>query len=515
MASGEANRERLKLDSDLDAPVLREYEGALVNVKGTETPLTGVITELLVCAVAKTNDKEWTLPSELRKYDDQCLEGALSELVIDNSFSAEEGSKTDLLRALGASAKRVVLLGTEDPAKAAAYAVEKGKAIKAASSVTLWIDSCYENVDVARVAYEANAAAFVDERFKGAKCEKKDKKKKVAPNQLVILGRSVDPEDVKRGEAIARGVIAAKELVAAPANSLTPERLSDAAEMVAEEVGLDIKILEREDCLTRKMGCYLAVTQGSLRKPKFIHMTYRPEGCEVKRSVALVGKAITHDTGGYNIKTGASIAQMKTDMAGSAAVLGAALAIGRLKPQNVAVHFIAPACENMVSEKALHPGDVVIAGNGKTVEIMNTDAEGRMCLADALIYAEQLDVDSIVDIATLTGSIGSALGPDVAGFFTNCEDVARRIQLGGEKLWRMPLVNSYKDKLKSKCADLRNISTIRQGGAITAALFLQEFVKMEQYVHIDMANVATADGKGPTGWGVQTLLGFVESFVEG
>ncbi len=514
MVLGETKKGRLQLDSDHDAPALRPYDGAPVVVKGTETPLSGLVTELLVCAVSKSKDEEWSLPSELEKYDNQCLGGALGDMVVDNAFSAAEGSKTEVLRVANATVKRVVLFGTDDPSKAAAYAVEKGRGIKAASSVTLWIDSCYETVDMACVAQEANVAAFVDERFKGTKSAEKEKAKKTPPNQLVVVGHSIDPEDVKRGEAIARGIVAVKEMVAAPANNLTPERLGDAAEMIAEEVGLDITILEREDCLERGMGCYMSVTQGSLREPKFIHMIYRPEGCEVKRSVALVGKAITHDTGGYNIKTGSSIAQMKTDMAGAAAVLGTALAIGRIKPPNVMVHFLMPACENMVSEKATHPGDVVTAANGKTVEIMNTDAEGRLCLADALVYAEEQDVNAIVDIATLTGSIGAALGPDVAGYFTKSDDIARRVEVGGEQCWRMPLVNSYKDKLKSRCSDLRNISTIRQGGAITAALFLQEFVKMDEYVHIDIANVATAEGKGPTGWGVQTLLGFVESYVE-
>jgi len=202
---------------------------------------------------------------------------------------------------------------------------------------------------------------------------------------------------------------------------------------------------------------------------------------------------------------------------GSAAVIGAASIVGTLKPKNVEVHFIAPACENMVSERAVHPGDVITASNGKTIEITNTDAEGRMCLADALVYAEKElgeDLDAILCIATLTGSIGAALGNHMAGFYSSSESLASKITQGPENTWRMPLVKEYSAKMKSKCADLQNSNlSSRAGGSIKAAMFLREFVKNKEWIHVDMANVATGEDGKPSGFGVKTLFHLVESFA--
>ncbi len=206
-------------------------------------------------------------------------------------------------------------------------------------------------------------------------------------------------------------------------------------------------------------------------------------------------------------------------MGGSGACIGAAAAIGRIKPKDVEVHFILPACENMVSERAIHPGDILTASNGKTVEIMNTDAEGRMCLADALVYAEKLgDMDAIIDIATLTGAIIVSLGHELAGFWSPSDELAELIQKssekGRERIWRMPLVEEYRESLKSKCADLKNIGE-RYGSSITAALFLSEFVETKKWAHLDIAGTAWVDKKGgATGYGVKTLVGLAESITQ-
>lgn len=514
---------RALLDTDHAAPVCRPSQGALVSIS-TAPKLSELSCELLVLAVKSSDADEWALPSELAQLDTDSLQGALSESVSDTDFSGKAGSSSEMLRVVGASIKRVILYGLgeggpNDAAKAAAFAVTKGKDISSCDSVALYLE-CLGEGYVARVAESASVAAFTDERFKGDISD--EKKKKIPPKELVIVGTgSVNEAELNRGHAIAAGVIATKEVVAAPANSLTPESLADAARLVAKEANLSIKVLGRDECKKLGMGCFLGVSQGSLREPQFIHMTYTPEGGATKK-IALVGKAVTFDTGGYNLKAGATsgIASMKMDMAGSGAVLGTAAAIGRLRPDNVEVHFIMPACENMVSDRAIHPGDILTASNGKTVEVMNTDAEGRLCLADALVYAENLgDMDLIVDIATLTGAIVVSLGNEVAGFWTPCDEVAAQVteagKASGEELWRMPLVSSYAEQLKSKAADLRNIGTGRGGSSITAALFLQEFVKLDKWTHIDIAGTAWSEKKGgPTGYGVKTMLNLVESFTK-
>jgi len=245
------------------------------------------------------------------------------------------------------------------------------------------------------------------------------------------------------------------------------------------------------------MCAYLAVAKGSDLDPKFIHLTLKSEGPIIEK-IALVGKGLTFDSGGYNLKVGASqIEMMKYDMGGSAAVLGAAKALGAIKPKGLEIHFIVAACENMINGSAVHPGDVVKASNGKTIEINNTDAEGRLTLADALTYASNLKPDSIIDLATLTGAIVVALGNDIAGFWSNNDDLANDLKAAsaksGEELWRMPLQKSYKEGLKSHIADMKNTGP-RAGGSITAALFLEEFFDKEiKWAHIDIAGTCWTD----------------------
>ncbi len=528
--------ERVKLETDHPAPVLRESNGQLVTVSpGT---LASLRTELLVIGVRATED-EFSLPDEIAAYDKNTLHGALSELIEDAEFKGKAGSSTDVLRVAGASAKRIMLYGLGDKddkyavhaGKAASSAVTKATAIKAATSCALWLDADVVGADgvLTSVAEMANLAAFKDERFKSDIAKDDDdsddedsKDKSQAPTEIVLVGSGgvLDEAALSRGYAIARGIVTTKELVMAPSNSLVPESLAAAARQIAADVGLDVKVLGRAECLELGMGSYLGVAQGSIREPQFIHLTYTPDGPVMKR-ISLVGKAVCFDSGGYNIKAGVTsgIADMKIDMAGSGAVLGTAVAIGKLRPKGVEVHFIMPACENMISERAIHPGDVLRASNGKTIEVMNTDAEGRLCLADALVYAENLgEMDGIIDIATLTGAIVAALGPEMAGMWTPDEDMAERItaasEKGGEKVWRMPLVDNYKKGLKSKTADMRNIGKGGGGSATVAALFLKEFVKSDKWIHLDIAGTATSSEKVPTGWGVKTMLNFVEGFVE-
>ena len=362
----------------------------------------------------------------------------------------------------------------------------------------------------------ARLSAYKDNRFNS----KRDDKKVLKEIEFLNLNKFKNI-DFNETEYICEGVELARRLVAAPPNSLTPLEMSIQASKIAKDHGLEIKILEKNECEDLGMGAYLAVAKGSDLEPKFIHLTLKSKS-PVKEKIALVGKGLTFDSGGYNLKVGASqIEMMKYDMGGSAAVLGAAKALGALKPDGLEIHFIVAACENMINGSAVHPGDVIKASNGKTIEINNTDAEGRLTLADALTYASNLKPDSIIDLATLTGAIVVALGNDVAGFWTNNNMMAKDLKTAssqaGEELWQMPLQKSYKDGLKSHIADMKNTGP-RAGGSITAALFLEEFFdKNIKWAHIDIAGTCWTDKSkginpsGATGYGVKTLVQWIKN----
>jgi leucyl aminopeptidase len=304
-------------------------------------------------------------------------------------------------------------------------------------------------------------------------------------------------------------------LVEAPPNVCTPTHLAEAAAMIAAGAPgvMKLEVLEKEDCEKLGMGCYLGVAEASQEPPKFIHLTYTPQG-EIKKKIAVVGKGLTFDSGGSNLKAGAGsmIEMMKFDMGGAGATLGAAHAIADIKPAGVEIHFVIASCENMVDGRGLRPGDILVASNGKTVEINNTDAEGRLTLADALLFAQnQCGAEAIVDIATLTGACMIALGDGVGGMYASTDDVANAItaaaKAAGEKLWRMPLEETYLEQLKSPVADLKNTGG-RMGGSITAALFLKEFVDISkiQWSHLDIAGpVWQEKNGGATGFGAQLL----------
>ena len=364
----------------------------------------------------------------------------------------------------------------------------------------------------------ARLSAYKDNRFNS----KRDDKKVLKEIEFLNLNKFKNI-DFNETEYICEGVELARRLVAAPPNSLTPLEMSIQASKIAKDHGLEIKILEKNECEDLGMGAYLAVAKGSDLEPKFIHLTLKSKS-PVKEKIALVGKGLTFDSGGYNLKVGASqIEMMKYDMGGSAAVLGAAKALGAIKPDGLEIHFIVAACENMINGSAVHPGDVIKASNGKTIEINNTDAEGRLTLADALTYASNLKPDSIIDLATLTGAIVVALGNDVAGFWTNNNMMAKDLKTAssqaGEELWQMPLQKSYKDGLKSHIADMKNTGP-RAGGSITAALFLEEFFdKNIKWAHIDIAGTCWTDKNkgihpsGATGYGVKTLVQWIKNKI--
>lgn len=321
-------------------------------------------------------------------------------------------------------------------------------------------------------------------------------------------------QSVSRGQIIAESVAIARDLVNEPAIEVYPESFAAQAVAMARRLGLGATVLKPADLKRRNMNLVLGVGAGSAHTPRLVHLRYTPAKSSKVPPVVLIGKGITFDSGGLSLKPSASMVDMKIDMAGAAAVLGTMAAIAQLKPKQP-VHGIMVLAENMVSGEAIRPGDVITSAAGKTVEINNTDAEGRLVLADALTYAHTLKPARIVDLATLTGACMVALGPTIVGMFSNDEQLAQEIlnsaQRAGEDMWRMPLSASLKDQLKSDIADLKNTGD-RLGGAITAALFLKEFVGETPWVHLDIAGPASSKGdggiysKGATGVGVATLV---------
>jgi leucyl aminopeptidase len=359
-------------------------------------------------------------------------------------------------------------------------------------------------------------ALHQDHRFKS----EGDDKKPIKLTEVHLLNSAGNEAAIIKAQAICDGVILARELVTAPANVVTPASMAEtAAQIVKDYEGFTLKVLEQAECEALGMGAFLCVSQASELPPKFIHLTYTPSGTP-RRKVAIVGKGVTFDSGGLNIKgAGSGIETMKMDMGGAAAAFGAAKAIGKLKP-DVEVHFISAVAENMISGRAIHPGDVVTASNGKTIEINNTDAEGRLTLADALVYADKLGLDAIVDLATLTGACIVALGDDIAGLWSPEQSLADAIlaaaEQAGENFWQMPLADKYFEGIKSPIADCKNTGP-RGGGSITAALFLKQFVKDTSWAHLDVAGPVWADKEygvnnaGATGYPVRTLVNWVLS----
>ena len=304
---------------------------------------------------------------------------------------------------------------------------------------------------------------------------------------------------------------------------MTPTILADRAKAMCDDTGLVCEIYGPDKIKELKMGAFWSVAQGSDEEPRLIVMRYEPEGAPKKPVLGLVGKGITFDSGGISIKPSDGMEKMKYDMAGGAAMIGAMRAIAQLKP-NVRVIGIVCASENMPSGKAQKPGDVQIAMSGKSIEIINTDAEGRLVLADGLYYARQLGCTHLIDAATLTGACVVALGMVNAGIFANDEDFYERfsksLQKSGEKMWRLPVDEEYREMIKSNIADIVN-SGGRWGGAVTAAMFLKEFVGDTPWLHLDIAGVAWMEdnkpwiAKGPSGMPVRSLVEFVRDLAAG
>ena len=337
-------------------------------------------------------------------------------------------------------------------------------------------------------------------------------KSKKATRVDEITFAHVSEESVHAGKSFGSAMKLTRDLANEPAEFATPSKLAEIAQNLE---GITTEIYDRDEIERMGMGAFLAVSKGSVQPPKFIHMKYT--GKNVKKKIAIIGKGLCFDSGGMDLKPPSSMLTMRDDMSGAACVLGVMSVLKDFNP-DVEVHGIIAACENMASGSAYKPGDILTAKNGKTIEVDNTDAEGRLTLADALVYACELGVDEVIDIATLTGACMVALGTAASGIMGNDEEMIHRIietaKNMGEKYWQLPMYKEYFESLKSDIADMKNTGS-RYGGASAAGAFLQEFVKDVKWAHIDIAGTAFLEKpekefiKGATGAGVRTLLSYI------
>jgi len=447
-------------------------------------------------------------------------------LVESGEVAGKPGELTLLHNPAGVAAARVLLAGAGqaqrfDPAelrKLVAASVRFLKERKIESAAAL-LERNHAGAEFAAAAVEgAILGDFEPDRHKTG-----SDKKALASFIVACPGGDASLEAaLARGQALAEAQNFTRALANEPANLLTPLKMAAAAREMAHEQGLECDVLERGALERLGMGALLGVAQGSAEPPALIVIRYRPQTASSQAHLGLVGKGVTFDTGGISIKPSEGMEKMKYDMCGGAAMIGAMRAIAQLKPPLAVTAFI-PCVENMPGSRAQRPGDIVTSMSGKTIEVLNTDAEGRLILADALAYARRQGCTHLVDAATLTGAIVVALGHINAGLFSNNDALRDRVlqaaRAEGERLWPMPLDEDYKEGLKSPFADIANIGS-RWGGAITAAIFLKEFAEDTPWVHLDIAGTAWLDEarpdmpKGPTGLPVRTLVRLATAWTD-
>jgi leucyl aminopeptidase len=460
---------------------------------------------------------------------DQTLGGTLSRLKEAGDLTGKPADLVALHDVPQIAAKRLLLVGLGKPEKltrggftkavqAAARRTSEKKTNHVAFALSDTSIEAFGLGDALSVAATALAIGCV-----GQGLYQKEAKRFPFENVSILVGPSrslrTAREALKRGQVLGEAVNLTRELVNRPACDIYPESVAETARRVASETGLSCEVLDLKQIEAERMGSLLAVAQGSDRPPRVVVLRYEGAGSG-KPTLALVGKGVTFDSGGLSIKPTDGMKDMKCDMAGAATVLGAMAAIARLGlPVNVVGYM--GLVENMISGRSYKLGDVLHARNGVTIEVLNTDAEGRLVLADVLSYAVDRGCDNIVDLATLTGACVVALGEDVVGAFANdqawCDAVVGAATTVGEEVWQMPMFDSFADQLKSDVADCKNVGT-RWGGAITAAKFLEKFVSEKPWVHLDIAGPSFASSAnasregGATGVMVRTLVELAESY---
>ena len=478
--------------------------------------------------------------------DDKAVLDAAADLIASGEVTGKMLEIALLHKPAGLKAKRLVLIGGGKAKNFSSYELRKlaGAAVRnlkakdlksfAFVAPSLWTGqadtSSQSTLIFKRGGMEDAVKSIVEGAFVGnfdPDYYKSDRKEQKIDELTVLVPGEASTQSLQtamdQGRIIGEAQNFTRDLVNEPGNRMTPTILADRAKKMCDETGLKCEIYGGDKIKELKMGAFWSVAQGSDEEPRLIVMRHEPAGAPEKPVLGLVGKGITFDSGGISIKPGEGMEKMKYDMAGGAAMIGAMRAIAQLKP-NLRVIGIVCASENMPSGKAQKPGDVQIAMSGKSIEIINTDAEGRLVLADGLHYARQLGCTHLIDVATLTGACAVALGMVNAGIFANDEDFYERfsksLQKSGEKMWRLPVDEEYRDMIKSNIADIVN-SGGRWGGAVTAAMFLKEFVGDTPWLHLDIAGVAWMEdnkpwiAKGPSGIPVRSLVEFVRDLAAG
>jgi len=456
---------------------------------------------------------------DLNRYDDIC------EALMSGDMSGKPGSTLLLRGVAGLAAQRVLLVGLGKDSEISEKSF--GSALQATMAVLMALgaeDAVFalpftqiKNRDarwyIGAVVSAAHTSVFRSDGQKSVTTSSPCAIRKIV---MAIIPTPLNQQALTRSIAICRGIKLAKELGNLSANVCTPEYLARTAQSLGQDYGFEVEVLGREELAALRMGGFLAVAKGSVEPPKFIILKHNG-GAPDAAPIVLVGKGVTFDSGGISIKGSANMDEMKYDMCGAAAVVGTFRAIGELDLKANVIGLI-PACENMPSGSATKPGDIITAMNGLTIEVLNTDAEGRLILCDALTYAERYRPEAVIDIATLTGACVVALGNQNSGLFTRSDAVhdqlARELidagQQASDTAWRLPISEGYNDQLKSTFADLANIGT-PGAGSITAACFLENFTRQYTWAHLDIAGTSRGSGaaKGATGRPVALLTNFL------
>ncbi|HKV24353.1 MAG TPA: leucyl aminopeptidase [Candidatus Acidoferrum sp.] len=489
-------------------------------------PLATLETEALVTYVFENGDPVQGRIAEL----DRSANGLLKKLAGTGELTGKTLEMTLVHSPAGLKAARLLLVGAGKHEKFDGAALRKiaGAALRYLKS--RGVHNCAFAVredaateDAAQAVIEgALAADFESDKYKT------DKKNDKSIECLHLAGYS-DAERASGEKGLTRGRIIgdaqnfARDLINEPSNKLTPKILAEKAEAMARQAGLAVDILDEKRIVELKMGALLSVAQGSIEPPRMIVITYTPANAKPGAPVlGFVGKAVTFDTGGISIKPSDGMEKMKYDMAGGATMIGTMRALAALKP-NVKVICVVPSTENMPGGRAQKPGDVQTSMAGKTIEVLNTDAEGRLILADAVHYAKQLGATHLVDAATLTGAIVVALASINVGVFSGADQswtdkVLASAKAAGEKMWQMPMDDEYREYIKGTVADIQNIGSGKGGGSITGAWFIREFAGDTPWVHLDIAGTAWNDdakawlAKGPTGVALRTLVQLAMSY---
>lgn len=471
-----------------------------------------------------------TAPAGATGAVDKALGGAISELIAQGDLTGKAGEVAVLYPRGAIPAKRVLVVGLgkqeglnlEGVRRAAAAAIKKAQDLKAKAVATIVHGAGIGGLDAASAAQATVEGSLL--ALYQFDAQKQNNEKKTTPDSLAVVEYEESKinsvaQGAKTAESIAAGVTIARNLVNMPPNVATPTKLAQTATEIAQAHGLKLTIGDRDWAAAHNMGAYLAVAKGAGEPPYFIVMEHNSDRTDLD-TLVLVGKGITFDTGGISIKPSDRMGDMKSDMGGAAAVFGAMKAVALLNLP-LRVIGITPCTENMPDAQAYRPADVITASNGKTIEIISTDAEGRMVLADALVYAKQYNPKAVVDLATLTGSCVIALGAGVAaGIFCNDDNLRDKLVTAGnsthERLWPLPLYDDYRQTIKSPVADMKN-SGGRTGGVGTSAVFLKEFTDYP-WAHLDIAGMALSEKdngyvpSGGTGFGVRALVEFLRNW---